>query len=205
VRSLAARLVGAREPHEVAFLANTSDGLSVVAAGLDWREGDNVVGANCEFPSNVYPWMRLASHGVELRMAEERDGRVDPDQLLALVDERTRVVALSWVQFASGFRSDLGRIGRACASRGVLFVVDAIQGLGASGSTSSATRSTCSRPRPTSGCAAARGSACSTSRTASSSGSSLRASGGRRSRTGSSGRATTSRTARARGGSSAAR
>lgn len=133
VRGLAARLVGARAPHEVAFVANTSDGLSVVASGLDWREGDNVVGANCEFPSNVYPWMRLESRGVELRMVEERDGRVDPDELLALVDDRTRVVALSWVQFASGFRSDLGRIGRACASRGVLFVVDAIQGLGALG------------------------------------------------------------------------
>ena len=133
VRKLAARLVGAREAHEVAFVANTSDGLSVVAAGLDWREGDNVVGADCEFPSNVYPWMRLRTKGVELRMAPERDGRVDPDELLSLVDERTRVVALSWVQFASGFRSDLGRIGRACRERGVLFVVDAIQGLGALG------------------------------------------------------------------------
>lgn len=131
VRGLAARLLGAKSVHEVAFVANTSDGLSVVSAGLDWREGDNVVGAHCEFPTNAYPWMRLASHGVEFRMAPERDGRVDMDELLSLVDERTRVVALSWVEFASGFRFDLGRIGRFCRERGILFVVDAIQALGA--------------------------------------------------------------------------
>jgi len=131
VRGLAARLLHARHEHEVAFVANTSDGLSVVSAGLDWRPGDTVVGANCEFPSNAYPWMRLSTKGVTYRMAEERDGRVDPEDLFALVDERTRVVALSWVQFASGFRSDLERIGRFCRERDVLFVVDGIQGLGA--------------------------------------------------------------------------
>jgi selenocysteine lyase/cysteine desulfurase len=114
----------------VAFAANTSDGLAVVANGLDWREGDNVVGASCEFPSNVYPWMNLGPKGVEFRAAPERDGRVDPEDLFLLVDDRTRVVALSWVQFASGFRTDLARVGRFCRERGVLFVVDAIQGLG---------------------------------------------------------------------------
>ncbi len=130
VRGLAARLVGAREPHEVAFVANTSDGLSVVSAGIEWRPGDNVVGADREFPSNVYPWMRLGPLGVEFRMAPERDGRIAPEELFAMIDERTRVVALSWVQFASGFRSDLERIGRFCRENGVLFVVDVIQGLG---------------------------------------------------------------------------
>jgi cysteine desulfurase / selenocysteine lyase len=131
VRGLATRLVGAARPHEIAFVQNTSDGLSVVADGIDWKPGDNVVGANCEFPSNVYPWMRLASKGVEYRQAAECDGRVDAADILALVDDRTRLVALSWVQFASGFRSDLARIGAACREREVLFVVDAIQGLGA--------------------------------------------------------------------------
>jgi selenocysteine lyase/cysteine desulfurase len=130
VRGLAARLVGAREAHEVAFVADTSDGLSVVSAGLDWRAGDNVVGADCEFPSNVYPWMRLGPLGVEYRMAPERDGRVEPEELFAFVDDHTRVVALSWVQFASGFRSDLERIGRFCRDHKILFVVDAIQALG---------------------------------------------------------------------------
>lgn len=133
VRTLAARLVNARAPHEIAFVQNTSDGLSVVAEGVDWKPGDNVVGANCEFPANVYPWMRLADVGVEYRQASERGARVDPEDLFALVDERTRVLALSWVQFASGFRSDLARIGAFCRERGVLFVVDTIQGLGALG------------------------------------------------------------------------
>jgi selenocysteine lyase/cysteine desulfurase len=131
VRELGARLLGAREVHEVAFVENTSSGLSLVAEGLDWREGDNVVGAAFEFPSNVYPWMSLADRGVEYRRAAERDGRIDPEELLSLVDDRTRMLALSWVQYASGFRSDLERLGRACRERDVLFVVDVIQGLGA--------------------------------------------------------------------------
>jgi cysteine desulfurase/selenocysteine lyase len=131
VRGLAARLLGAREPHEVAFVENTSTALSMVAEGLDWRPGDNVVGAAFEFPSNVYPWMSLAARGVEYRRAEERDGRIDPGELLALLDSRTRMLALSWVQYASGFRSDLARLGAACRARGVLFVVDVIQGFGA--------------------------------------------------------------------------
>lgn len=131
VRGLAARLLGARETHEVAFVENTSSGLSLVAEGLDWRPGDNVVGADFEFPSNVYPWMNLEARGVEYRRAAERDGRIDPEELISLLDDRTRMLALSWVEYASGFRSDLARLGRACRERGVLFVVDVIQGLGA--------------------------------------------------------------------------
>jgi selenocysteine lyase/cysteine desulfurase len=129
-RAAAARLVNAR-PHEIAFMRNTSDAISTVANGLAWRAGDNIVTNNVEFPANVYPWMRVAEkHGVTIKRALERDGRIDADELLALVDERTRVVAISWVQFSSGFRSDLQRIGRFCRERGVLFFVDAIQGLG---------------------------------------------------------------------------
>ena len=131
VRGLAARLLGAREPHEVAFVENTSTGLSLIAEGLDWRPGDNVVSAELEFPSNVYPWMRLAEHGIEYRPVPERDGRIDPDELIARMDGRTRVLTLSWVQYASGYRADLVRLGEACRERGALFVVDVIQGLGA--------------------------------------------------------------------------
>jgi selenocysteine lyase/cysteine desulfurase len=130
VRGLAARLLGAREPHEVAFVENTSTGLSLVAEGLDWRPGDNVVGVACEFPSNAYPWMHLGEHGVEYRTVPEREGRIDTDELLSRVDERTRVVAISWIEYSNGFRFDLARIGAFCRERGVLFVVDVIQGLG---------------------------------------------------------------------------
>src|SRR5262249_35404333 len=79
----------------------------------------------------IYPWMRLQEErGVVLRMAPERDGKIDPDELLGLVDSNTRVITISWVQFSSGYRIDLARIGRFCRDRGIIFVVDAIQGLG---------------------------------------------------------------------------
>lgn len=132
VRRLAARLVGARDPASIAFVENTSAGLSLVAEGLPWRAGENVVTAACEYPANVYPWMNLGRRGVELRLVPARpDGRVDPGDLLARCDGATRVLALSWVQYATGFRSDLAALAAACRERDVLFVVDAIQGLGA--------------------------------------------------------------------------
>lgn len=130
-RLAAARLLGSDKPSRVAFVHNTSVALSMVAEGLSWDEGDNVVGAACEYPSNVYPWMNLERHGVELRLAPEVDGRVPVDEIVSRMDERTRVVALSWVQYATGFRSDLAAIAEHCRRRDVLFVVDAIQGLGA--------------------------------------------------------------------------
>lgn len=129
-RASAAQLVNAR-PSEIAFMRNTSEAISTVANGLAWRAGDNIVTNNVEFPANVYPWMRIAEkHNVTIKQALEHDGRIDIDELLALVDQRTRVVTLSWVQFASGFRSNIQHIGRFCRERGVLFFVDAIQGLG---------------------------------------------------------------------------
>ncbi|HEX4946380.1 MAG TPA: aminotransferase class V-fold PLP-dependent enzyme [Blastocatellia bacterium] len=131
VRELAAQLIQSK-PHEIAFAANTSTGLSFVANGVDWQAGDNVVTADCEFPSNQQPWLRLqTAYGVELRQARERDGRLETADILRLIDDRTRVVALSFVEYASGFRNDLATIGRFCRERDVLFVVDAIQGLGA--------------------------------------------------------------------------
>lgn len=130
VRAAAARLVNAR-PNEIAFMQNTSGALSAIANGIDWRAGDNVVTSNVEFPANMYPWMRLAEERqIEIKMASERNGRIEVDELLSLVDDRTRVVTISWVQFASGFRSPLAEIGRFCRERHILFVIDAIQGLG---------------------------------------------------------------------------
>ncbi|HKN83630.1 MAG TPA: aminotransferase class V-fold PLP-dependent enzyme [Pyrinomonadaceae bacterium] len=129
-RESLARLLGAR-PEQVAFMRNTSDGLSTVANGLDWKAGDNIVTFRREFPSNIYPWLRVRdAFGVEVRMGEERDGRVDLDELESLIDQNTRVVAISHVQFASGFRADLERLGRAARQRGALLVVDTIQSLG---------------------------------------------------------------------------
>ena len=129
-RQLLAEMLGARS-EQVAFMRNTSDGLSTVANGLRWRPGDNLVTFRNEFPSNVYPWLRLReAFGVEVRMAEERDGRVDLNELLGLIDNKTKLVAISQVQYASGFRADLERIGHAARNHDALLVVDVIQGLG---------------------------------------------------------------------------
>jgi len=131
VRGLAAQLINA-QPDEIAFAPNTSSGLAMIANGIDWRAGDNLVTADCEFPANVVPWMRIKREfGVEVRMARERAGRLETEEILDLIDSRTRAVTLSFVEFASGFRNDLEAIGRHCRQRDVLFVVDAIQGLGA--------------------------------------------------------------------------
>src|SRR5882762_7532982 len=110
-RQLLATILGAR-PEQVAFMRNTSDGLSTVGNGLRWQPGDNLVTFRHEFPSNLYPWLRIRDAlGVEVRVCEEREGRVDTDELIRLIDRKTRVVAISQVQYASGFRSDLERIG----------------------------------------------------------------------------------------------
>lgn len=129
-RRLAAAMLGA-QPQQIAFMRNTSDGLSTVANGLRWRAGDNVVTFRREFPSNVYPWLRLReASGVEVRMCEEHDGRIELSELIELIDARTRIVAISHVQYGSGFRSDLERIGRAARSVDALLVVDVIQSMG---------------------------------------------------------------------------
>jgi len=129
-RELLAKLLGAR-PEQVAFVRNTSDALSSVANGLSWRKGDNIVTFSREFPSNIYPWLRIRdAFGVDVRMCEERDGRIDFAELSGLIDHNTRLVAISHVQYASGFRMDLERLGRIARQHDALFVVDVIQALG---------------------------------------------------------------------------
>lgn len=130
-RRLAAEMLGART-EQIAFMRNTSDGLSAIANGLRWQSGDNIVTFRREFPSNIYPWLRVRdAHNVEVRFCEETDGRVDTEGLIALIDDHTRVVAISHVQYGSGFRADTERIGRAARVHDALVVVDVIQGMGA--------------------------------------------------------------------------
>ena len=129
VRELAAQLLNA-STEEITFTKNTSEGLSFVANGLPWNHGDNVVTTAVEFPANIYPWMNLESRGVQLKMVPEHDGRIPLEQIIDAIDSHTRLVTISAVQFASGFRTDLAALGHACRSKGVLFCVDAIQALG---------------------------------------------------------------------------
>lgn len=117
---------------QVAFLRNTSDGFASIANGLKWDSGDNIVSFEREFPANFYAWRRLRDEfDVELRLCPERNGRIDLDELTSLIDSNTKIVALSAVQYASGFNSDLERIGRAARAVDALFCVDIIQGFGA--------------------------------------------------------------------------
>jgi selenocysteine lyase/cysteine desulfurase len=130
VRRLAGRLLDA-DPLDIGFIKNTSEGIGIVAEGLPWRAGDNVVSAAEEYPANVYPWMNLASRGVELRQVASRGARLEIEELRAAMDDRTRLVSLSAVEYASGFRNNLDAIGALCRERGVYLCVDAIQALGA--------------------------------------------------------------------------
>ena len=132
-RDLVAGMLNVKS-EQIAFMRNTSDGFASIANGLDWEQGDNIVSFQGEFPANFYPWRMVRDrYGVELRLCPERDGRIDLDEFINLIDSNTKLVAISSVQFASGFRADLERIGRAARAADALFAVDIIQGLGATG------------------------------------------------------------------------
>jgi selenocysteine lyase/cysteine desulfurase len=131
LRERLARLIGAGSPADVALAKSTSEALSVIAYGLDWQPGDNIVGIAEEFPSNRIVWESLADRGVSWRGLALDGSQVPESDLLALCDERTRLIAVSWVQYARGLRLDLSRLGALCRTRGILLCVDAIQGLGA--------------------------------------------------------------------------
>lgn len=131
-RELVARLIHASSD-EIACMGNTTYGINLAARALPLASGDVVVTFDREFPANVYPWMALRARGVTLeRIPCLPGGLPDEARLLeALERPRVRAAAISWVQFSTGYRTDLEAIGRACHERGKFFVVDAIQGLGA--------------------------------------------------------------------------
>lgn len=126
VRVESAKMINA-DPREIAIVKNTSEGIATVALGLDWRPGDRIVAFHDEFPANQYPWIRLAAKGVTITWLR-------PEAPLEEIDRAAngaRLLAISYVQFLSGYRCDLDAIGEICARHGVFFFVDAIQGLGA--------------------------------------------------------------------------
>ena len=129
LRTDLARLINAHSD-EIAFVNSTTQGIGFVAEGFPWNDGDSIVTAAEEYPSNIYPWMNLASRGVSVRFVPSRDGRVDADDLFAAMDATTRLLTISHVEFASGFRNDLDLLATRCKERGVALFVDAIQGLG---------------------------------------------------------------------------
>jgi selenocysteine lyase/cysteine desulfurase len=128
VRQAAGALAGC-DPGEIALVKNTSEGLAIIANGLDWRPGDVVVGIEDEFPANYFPWRQLERRGVKTVWLRLTDGRIE----LEVIDRAcrgARLLAISFVQYVSGFRIDLDAVGEICRRHGTLLVVDAVQGLG---------------------------------------------------------------------------
>ncbi len=128
-RERAATLLGC-DVDEIALVGNTTTGINLVAFGLEWRPGDNVVFPASEFPTNQYPWLALARLGIEPRRVEVQPGRPLLDSLRAACDRNTKLIAVSWVQFADGYRIDLADLCQMARQVGALTCVDAIQGLG---------------------------------------------------------------------------
>ena len=129
-RQCLARLINAR-PDQIAFTANTGDGLTTIAQGLRWQRGDTIVSAAGEFPTNVYPWLNLHEYGVWLHTVVADDHRVLVEDVLGSITERTRLVSLGLVEFSTGFRNDIASIAQYCHEREILCGIDAMQALGA--------------------------------------------------------------------------
>jgi len=138
LRAAVAKLINAGR-HEIAFVKNTSEGVSIVANGLEWQFGDRIVTTGVEYPANIYPWMEVVrTRGAKLIQVPEEDDpatgarHVPVEKILAAADDpKTKLITLSHVEFASGQRHDLARIGRFCKERHIVFNVDAIQTMGA--------------------------------------------------------------------------
>lgn len=115
----------------IAFMDNTSNSLNLLAQGLEWKTGDRIVLNDIEFPSNIYPFLNLKSQGVEIDIVKSHDGIVSFEDIEKAITEKTRLVSISHVQFLSGYRADIEKIGELCRNKGITFCVDAIQSMGA--------------------------------------------------------------------------
>jgi selenocysteine lyase/cysteine desulfurase len=114
----------------VGWTSNVAHGMSIVAQGLNWDSGDRIILNDIEFPSNVYPFMNLQSRGVEIDFVDAKSGKVEIDKIEKLITSRTKLISVSLVQFLSGFRSDVEKIGEICRKNDIIYCVDVIQGAG---------------------------------------------------------------------------
>jgi selenocysteine lyase/cysteine desulfurase len=131
LRSFIQRLINAESPERIALTPNTSDAINIIAGGMEWKSGDRVLLSNIEFPANVWPYLNLKHLGVEVDAMENPDGKVTAEDIERHLTPRTRLLALSAVQFLSGYRADLATIGEMCRQRGIVYAVDGIQAVGA--------------------------------------------------------------------------
>ena len=115
----------------IAFLDNTTNGIIWLAQGIDWNAGDRIILNDVEFPANVYPFIQLKEKGVEIDFIKSTNGIVTAEEIIDAIQPRTKLISISFVQFLSGYRIDLEKIGKVCREKEIIFSVDAIQGLGA--------------------------------------------------------------------------
>jgi len=115
----------------IAFLDNTTNGIIWLAQGIDWKAGDRIILNDVEFPANVYPFLQLKEKGVEIDFIKSTNGIVTAEEIIKAIHPRTKLISISFVQFLSGYRIDLEKIGKICKEKDIIFSVDAIQGLGA--------------------------------------------------------------------------
>lgn len=129
VRAQLASLIHGSARH-IAFTKNTTEGLNIIAQSYPWQPGDNMVIDDQEHPVNAVPWLNLRHRGVQVRVAETENQRVTVDALWSQVDDNTRMLAVSYVQYSTGARADIQTLAQRCQERGIHLVVDGIQGVG---------------------------------------------------------------------------
>lgn len=130
-REKVAKLINAQDPHEIGFVKNTAEGMSILAAGLKLGKGDNVVVADQEHQSTLFPWINQHQlRGIDLHVVKSINGEIPFEDVVKAIDEHTKVLAVSSAQFSTGFRSNLKELGKVCKEKGVIFAVDGIQTLG---------------------------------------------------------------------------
>jgi selenocysteine lyase/cysteine desulfurase len=129
LRAKLADMISAK-PERIGLAPHTTYGMNILASGIRWERGDNLVISDREFPASVYPWLRLKEKGVEIRWSKTIEGFNDEEALIANTDDRTRLIHTTWVQFNNGNRVNLRELGRYCSNRRTLLSVDGIQGMG---------------------------------------------------------------------------
>lgn len=118
-------------PDRIAFLDNTSNGLNILATGIEWKEGDRILLNDIEFPANVYPFLNLEKFGVQVDFVKSKNGIVSAEDIIANVKPQTKLISVSFVQFLSGYKIELEKLGNFCRQNNIIFSVDCIQGIGA--------------------------------------------------------------------------
>lgn len=129
-REMYARMINA-EPEEIAFIKSTSQAISIICKGMKFKKKEKILTADVEFPANIYPWMAMTPKGVEIKFVGAKDGRVDIKDIEGAIDAKTKIIALSLVEYGSGFRNYVEEVGELCKKRGIFFYLDGIQGVGA--------------------------------------------------------------------------